>query len=79
MAYMGHINKPPTHNIKKSMSEVQSLLCMTSKNNLLVVSTPMTIIMAKSMNAAKQIKMMTEVKILTFRRAIISAFARHNF
>lgn len=64
---MDHINKPLIHNIRKSMSEVQCLLSLKSKNkNLLVVSRPTTMIMAKSTNAPKQIMMKAEVKNTNF-------------
>lgn len=77
---MGHISKPLIHNVRKLICKVQSLLSLQSKNkNLLVVSRPMMIIMAKSMNAMKQIKMKTEVKNTNFSWAIISVFAYHDF
>lgn len=61
------------------MSEVQSALFEKQKQKTPMVSSPMTIIMAKNMTALKQIKMKTEVKNLNFSRAITSVFARHNF
>lgn len=53
---MSHISKPLIHNVRKPVSKVQSLSLQSKNKNLLVVSRPMMIIMAKSMSALTRLR-----------------------